>query len=526
MRGLALASLGALLLLLLPTPSTPQSTTGVEFDVVWERSYFFELVGREMIANLTLNSYLPTTADFTVEVSGPGLNVTPATRNITLSSGGRLVLNVSAFAPAPGEYFLTAVMRRGETVSRHLAAAVFLHPLSCKFELPCESGRTAMLGVGQTFVAVVNFTNWGAAPLSPTVTLQARELADAPPGEDPTRPVTLEVGTIAPGATARFSFNGSSLPSIGTRLVQPIVRVGETTLLYGYDVGPLGAYNVSRLEFTLAARELLGVRLSSDTFELGRATTVTVYFESRMARPVLDGAVRVSLRTDIEAMGELSDYPAEERFEEFVGLVRSRVEWDGSVALGPMKPGVQVARELHLRPMMCRGSESGGSFFLDFTGSLDGTVTRTSMPFSVASPLSLELESAEKVSYAETGELLSRRVVIRNLSNQTIEGARARFYLDFRERGLVEKAKIAETPQTAVPALAPGSEARLSLTVHPLAPGTYVLFPIVEWGEVAVYGSSIRVAASASPQTPVVPYATALVVALAPLALTRRLTPG
>ncbi|MEM2869296.1 MAG: hypothetical protein QW379_02590 [Thermoplasmata archaeon] len=525
MRAVALAraSLAALILLALVPSSSPQTTTGIEFEVIWERSFFFELTGRVMIANVSLNSYLPIEACFTVEVSAPGLSVSPTVTNVTLSGGGRFVLEVKVSAPAPGEYFLTAVMRRGEISSRHLAAAVFLQPLSCKFELPCDNGRTAMLGVGQSYTARVNFTNWGALPLNPTLTLQARDVADAPPASDPTAPVTFEVGSIPPGATRLFTFNGSSLPSLGTRLIQPVVSIGDGVAIYGYDVGPLGAYNVTRFEFTLAARELLGVELSSDVFELGKRTTVTVYFESRKSLPVMEARVEVRLRTDIEARGELNDYPAEERFEEFISLVKSRVEWDRHIELGGMRPGVQVPREFSIQPKICRASETGGSFFLDFRGNLDGTTSNISRPVSVRSPILLQLESGEKVCYGETGALLTRRVILRNHSNQTIQGAKAHFFLDFKERGLVEKGRIAETPHIPVPTLAPGREARLALTIRLLSPGTYVFFPLVEWGGLSVYGTSIRVEASAPQQTPVGPYATVLVVILVPLALTRKM---
>jgi hypothetical protein len=63
------------------------------------------------------------------------------------------------------------------------------------------------------------------------------------------------------------------------------------------------------------------------------------------------------------------------------------------------------------------------------------------------------------------------------------------------------------------------------LELSPRSPGTYSFFPVIEWSGLLVYGSHIQVVASAPKVAPVGPYATAALVILVPVALTRKLTP-
>lgn len=523
-KAVACAMLVACLMLAaMPAPAAPQE--GQRFEIDLDSYTFYELAGGSMKAGFTLFNLDPATEEFTVECSGDGLTASPDRMTVTITGGGRVEGNFSITAPGQGEYPLTFIMRQGDRSARVIATAVFLPLLSCKFVSPATNERTGEVGVGQTYTGVVNFTNRGTAPLEPAFSLAARDLAGKA-GADGSRPVTLQVGRLEPLSTRMFNYNGSSLPDLGTRLIEPSVKLGDIDALYGYDVGPAGVYNVTRFLFTLAARELLGVELSNDRFLLGQRAQITLYVESRKAGGITGGDLDVSLRTDIEARNELSDYAAQPRFEQFASLVRSGVEYDRHYELPPMEPGVQQALTFGFEPRICRATEAGGSFFFDFRADLEGTPGRLSVPVSVVSPIAITMVTHEQVNYAGTGEAVARSMTVRNLSNSTISGATARFFLDFRQQGFVNKADIAETPPVSLPTLAPGEQTDVALTIVARAPGTYSFFPIVSWGNgLSVYGSHIQVAVAAQDTPPVGPYIVAVLVIAVPVALMRRFSP-
>jgi hypothetical protein len=339
--------------------------------------------------------------------------------------------------------------------------------------------------------------------------------------------VIMNVGEVAPAATKVFSYDGLASNDMGTRVIAPLVKLGESAISYGFEVGSAGVYNVSRCQFTLASRELLGAELSNDTFRLGERSSVILYIECRKAGGTLGGTLDVSLKTDIEARAELSDYAAEPRFEEFITHVKSMVDHNRHYGLQRMEAGVQEPYQFELTPRICRGSaEASGSFFLQLSADFDGVRSTISKPVAVVSPLSLELESHEKVNYATLGEQVTRRLTVRNLSNSIIVGATASFFLDFREKGAVAKSDIVGSAPVSIPVLNPGESASISLSASPKSPGTYVLFPIVKWSGLEVYGSALRIAVSGSGAVPYGPYVTVICVIALAAALTRKLTPG
>lgn len=521
-RGVLLAAALALAFVLPVLPAGAQQQTGVDFELDLDRATFFELAGRNMTIGFIAYSFLAAPAPYTLECFGTGVTVSPGIE-VSISPGGSYIGNFSVAAPGPGQYDLVVTMRHGNETARGLAAATFLPPVSCKFVYPAANERIGVVGVGQPYTGRINFTNFGTSSVSPTISLPSRDIRNAPAGSDA---VSLQVGEIPARATKVFSYDGNSLASVGTRDISPVVMAGGLPALYGYEVLPDGVRNVTRLGFTLAARELLGVELSGDRFPLGRTTTVTLYVESRRSVGIAGGDLDISVRSDISARSELSDYAAEPRFEEFVGLVESRVSFDRHHDLPPMAPGVQQELGFDFTPRMCRASRAGGSYFLDFSADLGGVRAVATRPVSVLSPLELSLDSAQKVSYAGLGEHLRRTITVKNISNSTISGATAFFFLDYREKGFVRKADIAGTPPTPLPALDPGESAQLELGIEPRSPGTYTFFPIVGWDGLSVYGSHIQVVASAPGGTPVGPYFTAAIAILVTVALTRRLTPG
>jgi len=115
---------------------------------------------------------------------------------------------------------------------------------------------------------------------------------------------------------------------------------------------------------------------------------------------------------------------------------------------------------------------------------------------------------------------------VRNLSNSIIVGATASFFLDFREKGAVAKSDIVGSAPVSIPVLNHGESASISLSASPKSPGTYVLFPIVKWSGLEVYGSALRIAVSGSGAVPYGPYVTVICVIALAAALTRKLTPG
>lgn len=524
-KGIVAAAVSlAMLMGALPFPARMAAGQGFEVDL--DRATYFALSGTPSIIGYSLFNLDPGTEDFTVELSGEGLTVSPPKRSVTITGGGKVEGNFSVTAGAPGEYPLTVIMRRGDISARVLAGAVFLPFLSCRFVSPAANERTGAVGAGQTYSGRVNFTNWGAVPIEPTFALPARDLAGKGNAQS-SRMVVIDVGEIAPHSTSVFVYSGSSLPGIGTREVLPSVKVGETEALYGYEVGAAGVFNVTRFGFILSARELLGVEMSKDRFALGERSQVTLYVESRKAGGIDGGTVDVSLRTDIEARNELADYAAQPRFEEFASLARSRVSYDREFTLPPMEPGVQKLQAFSFEPRICRGSSSGGSFFLDFSANLGGTQSFASVPVSVISPLLINMGAHEKVSYASTDSSVSRTITVKNISNSTISGASASFFLDFKQRGFVNKADIAETPAVPLPPLAPGEEAEITLSAVPRSPGTYAFFPVVSFGAgLMVYGSHIQVVASAPQVWPAGPYVTAFMAIAVTVAIMRRFTPG
>ena len=520
----AAAVLLTLLLIALPFPAKIAAGQGFEVDL--DRSTYFALSGMPATVGYSLFNLDPGMEDFTVECSGEGLTVSPASRTVTITGGGKVEGNVSVTAAAPGEYPLTVTMRQGDISARAWAGAIFLPFLSCKFVSPAANERTGAVGVGQSYSGKVNFTNWGPVPLDPTFALPARDIAGSGNARS-SQEVVIDVGEIAPRSSVIFNYNGSSLPGIGTRDIGPTVKMGETDALYGYEVGAAGAFNVTRFGFTLSARELLGVEMSNDRFALGERAQVTLYVESRKAGGIAGGSVDVSLHTDIEARNELADYAPLPRFEEFASLVRSGVAYDKGFTLEPMEPGVQKLQAFSFEPKVCRASSSGGSFFLDFRGDLGGTASSVSVPVSVISPLTISMDAHEKVVYAPTDSAVLRTMTVRNVSNSTISGASASFFLDFKERGFVKKADIADTPVVPLPPLAPGEETVVTLTVVPRSPGTYAFFPVVSFGAgLMVYGSHIQVAASAPQVWPAGPYVTAFVAIAVTVAIMRRFSPG
>ena len=503
-------------------PAGAQEQPGVNFELDLDRAAFFEIAGRNMTVGFIAYSFLTAPAAFTLECAGTGVTASPAV-SVNISAYGSFIGNFSVAAPGPGQYDLTVTMRHGNETARGLATATFLPPLSCKFIYPAANERIGIVGAGQAYTGRVNFTNLGTAPVSPTFSLPARDIRDAPAGSDP---VTLQVGEIPAGGTRTFTYDGNSLAGVGTRDISPVVTAGGLPALYGFDVLPGGVQNVTRLGFTMAAREILGVELSGDQFALGRTTTVTLYVESRRSAGIAGGALDISVRSDLQARNELGDYAAELRFEEFVGLVESKVSFKRHYELGPMAAGVQQELSFDFTPRMCRASSAGGSYFLDFRADLGGVGASATRPVSVLSPLELTFDSHEKVSYADLGVRLGRSITVRNLSNSTISGATAFFFLDYREKGFVGKSDIAGTPSTPLPALAPGESAVVTLNLVPRSSGTYTFFPVVSWDGLSVYGSHIQVVSSAPDGTPVGAYVTAILAVLIPVALTRKLTPG
>jgi hypothetical protein len=338
--------------------------------------------------------------------------------------------------------------------------------------------------------------------------------------------VTIDVGEIPAFSSRLFTYEGTSLPDIGTRVIAPQVKMGDVDALYGYENGTAGVYNVTAFGFTLTARELLGVELSQDRFALGERARATLYLENRNAGGISGVSVKVSLRTDIQARLELTDYAAQPRFEEFDRLVESGVSHTKEFTLPPMETGVQVLEPFYFQPRFCRAADTGGSFFLDFSAELGGTESLVSVPVSVIPPITIAMDTHEKVTYSSTGGTVTRTITVKNISNSTISGARASFFLDFRERGFVRKADIADTPSVPVLSLGPGEQTALSLSMTPRSPGTYAFFPVVKWGDgLMVYGSHVEVVASAPEPSPVVPYVTAFLVIAVPAALMRRYTP-
>jgi hypothetical protein len=499
-----------------------QPASGVDFELDLDRSTFFELAGRNLTLGFVAYNFLAEGAAFTLECSGTGV-IAPAALGVNISAGGNFAGNFSVSASGPGTYDLTVTMRHQNETARGLAEATFLPPLSARFVSPAANGRIGIAGVGQTYTGRVNFTNFGAAAVSPTFSLPSRDVKGIPAGSGT---VTLQVGEVPAGGSRTFAYEGNSLGDVGTREIAPSVRAGGLDIMYGFEVLPDSVTNVTRLGFTLAARELLGVELSGDQFALGKASTVTLYVESRLSQGVAAASLDITARSDIRARYELSDYAAEPRFEEFAGLVESGVSFTRRYDLGPMAPGVQEELRFELTPRICRASSAGGSYFLDFKADLGGTGVSATRPISVISPLELTFDGPEKVSYRELGAPLTRTVTVRNISNSTISGASASFFLDYREKGFVRKADIAGTPATPLPSLAPGDSASVRLEVVPRSPGTYTFFPVIGWSGLSVYGSPVQVVASAGQGTPVGPYVTAALVILVPVALTRKLTPG
>ena len=496
--------------------------SGVNFELDVDRATFFELAGRNLTVGFIAYNFMTSLSTFTLECSGARVTAPPSI-SVNISAGGSYIGNFSVAATGPGQYDLTITMKHANETARGLATAIFLPPVSCKFVFPAANERIGVVGVGQPYSGRVNLTNFGASSVSPAFSLPARDVRNTPAGADT---VTLQVGEIPPGATKTFTYDGNSLGSVGTRDISPVVTASGLPALYGFEVLPDGVQNVTRLGFTLAARELLGVEMSKDRFTLGQTTAVTLYVESRRSSGIAGGALDISVRSDISARNELSDYAAEARFEEFVGLVESKVSFKRHYELGPMAPGVQQELSFDFTPRICRASEAGGSYFLDFRADLGGVSASATRPVSVVSPLELSFESHEKVGYGDTGVPLDRTVTVKNLSNSTISGASAFFFLDYREKGFLRKSDIAETPSTPLPALAPGESSTVTLNIVPRSSGTYTFFPMVSWNGLSVYGSHIQVVASSPAGTPVGPYVTAALIVLLSVALTRRLTPG
>ena len=503
-------------------PAGAQKQPGVNFELDLDRATFFELAGRNLTVGFVAYNFLPGTAPFSLWCSGRGVTAPPAI-TVNISAGGSYIGNFSVAAAIPGQYDLTVTMKHENETARGLLSAVFLPPLSCRFVYPAANERIGVVGIGQPYTGRVNLTNFGAFPVSPAFSLPARDIRGAAAGSDA---VTLQVGEIPAGATKTFTYDGNSLGSVGTRDISPVVTAGGIPALYGFEVLPDGVQNVTRLGFTLAARELLGVELSNDQFTLGQTATVTLYVESRRSTMIAGGALDITVRSDLSARNELSDYAAEQRFEEFVGLVGSSVSFKRHYELGPMAPNVQQELSFDFTPRICRASEAGGSYFLDIRADLGGVSASATRPVSVLSPLELSFDSHEKVSYGDTGDGMGRTVTVRNLSNSTISGASAFFFLDYREKGFLRKSDIAETPSTPLPALAPGESSTVTLNIVPRSSGTYTFFPMVSWNGLSVYGSHIQVVASSPAGTPVGPYVTAALVIIIPVALTRKLTPG
>jgi hypothetical protein len=333
------AAVLALLLLVPLLPAGAQQSSGSDFELDLDRSTFFQLAGREMSIGYTAYNYLPSTGEFTLSCAGGGTAVSPA-RTVNITGGGALTGNFTMTAQAPGEYGLAITMRLGNETVRALATAVFLPLLSCKFVSPAANGRIGVVGVGQPYTGLVNFTNWGEAPLQPSFSVPSMDLRGGG-GSSPTDIVTLQVGLVPPGGSVLFAYNGSALDSPGTRDISPAVAAGGAPAAFGYDAVETGVTNVTAFGFTLAAREMVGVELSEDRFELGRTAAVTMYVESRKFGGIAGGSIDVSVRSDIEARSELKDYAAEPRFEEFVACVDSGLSLDRHFALPHMEPGIQ-----------------------------------------------------------------------------------------------------------------------------------------------------------------------------------------
>jgi len=521
-RPLAAAAV-ALALLAVCLPFQAREAAGQGFQVELAASAFYALSGGQADVDFNLYNLDFSAESFTAAISGDGLSASPAVLNFTITGGGRVNGTFRVSAPSPGEYPFAVVMRRGELSARAEASAVFLPLLSCKFVSPATNGRTGVVGVGQPYTGTVNITNWGPSALRPTFTLPARDLEGK---GNLAQPVTLEVGEVGAFSSKLFTYTGESLPNVGTRDILPSVKIGDMEAAFGYENGTAGVYNVTALGFTLAARELLGVELSRDRFALGERGLATIYLECRKAGGVTGGSVKVSLRTDIQARRELSDFAAQERFEEFEKLVEAGVDYDRGFGLPPMETGAVVLQPFAFHPKICRASDAGGSFFLDFRADIGGTQSLVSVPVSVIPQLTIAMDAHEKVSYTQTGGRVLRTITIKNISNSTISGASASFYLDFKQRGFVGKADIADTPSVPVPSLGPGEQTVVSISVTARSPGDWALFPVVSWGDgLMVYGSHIVVAASAPEPVPVGPYVTALVVIAVPAALMRRYTP-
>ncbi len=522
LSSVLLAAAMALAFALPVLPAGALQQPGADFELDLDRSTFFELAGRNLTLGYVAYNFLAETATFTLGCFGPGVTAPPAFA-VNISAGGSYIGNFSLAAAGPGRYDLTVTMKHADRTARGLSTAIFLPPVSCKFVYPAANERIGVIGVGQPYVGRVNLTNFGAVPVSPAFSLPARDIRGAPAGSET---VTLQVGEIPAGGTKTFTYDGNSLGSVGTRDISPVVTAGGLLAAYGFEVLPDGVQNVTRLGFTLAARELLGVEMSDDRFTLGKTTTVTLFVESRRSAGIAGGALDIKVRSDLSARNELSDYAAGGRFEEFVGLVESKLSFTRHYELGPMAPNVQQELSFDFSPRICRASDAGGSYFLDFRADLGGLRASATRPVSVLSPLELAFGSHEKVIFGDTGIAQSRSITVRNLSNSTISGASAYFFLDYREKGFVKKSDIAETPSMPLPPIAPGESATVTLNILPRSSGTYTFFPMVGWDGLSVYGSHIQLVARAPEGTPVGPYATAALIVLLSVALTRKLSPG
>jgi len=521
-RPLMLLVLAALFIV----PAMPASAASTDFTVVLDQSAFFELSGRTLNAGYTVFNYKPVALELSFSATGTGLTITPAQQTLNITAGGRYEGKFCITASTAGEYFITAIATAGDQVFRDTSSVNFLPPISCKFVSPVTNERNGVVGAGQTYVGKVNVTNWGSSTVAPTFALPGRDLASGTAGTAPTELVTMNVGDIAPGASKVFSYDGLASKDMGSRTIVPVVKSGDKDITYGFVVGPAGIFNVTLLQFTLQSRELLGIELSSDQFVLGQKSSIIMYVECRRAGGTLGGSLNVSLKTDIEARAELSDYAAEPRFEEFIGHVKSMVDHNKHYGLPVMEAGVQELYQFEFYPKICRGTaDSGGSFFLQLSADFGGVRSTVSKPISVSSPLVVELESHEKMNYASMGELVTRRLTVRNTSNQTVQGATASFFLDFKEKGAVSKSAIMDMEPVSIPTLGPGEEASVALSVNPRSPGTYVLFPVVKWGGLEMYGSEIRIAASGSGAVPVGSYVTVILVIAIAAGLTRKFTP-
>ena len=96
-----MAATVALVMLMGALPFPAPIAAGQGFEVDLDRSTYYALSGTPATVGYSLFNLDPGTEDFTVECSGEGLTVSPASRTVTITGGGKVEGNFSVTAAAP-----------------------------------------------------------------------------------------------------------------------------------------------------------------------------------------------------------------------------------------------------------------------------------------------------------------------------------------------------------------------------------------------------------------------------------------